>query len=280
MLGYNQPRDSPVYDVAPRPTRSAGARASGGSRLVPAMHMRPDKGWISGRRPKARRCAATAQRQQDGFQTESTEGSPDLSASQGEYGRGRRAELARRLHDACLQAGIELLPGKAREIVDERVRDVAEQMRLTEPAALKYMPSDWPEETATSMTLQVESAKLAEATAVGTVSVAASQVAQFMTGLTLVVQEAAWQSDNEQLNAGIGEPLDRLSALSRSLTGLPGNVDVDRSELVGAARQLGQLADYIGAGGHFLAQDEVDRDAFARRLAADAKAARAAAGGA
>jgi len=153
-------------------------------------------------------------------------------------------------------------------------------MRLTEPAALKYMPSDWPEETATSMTLQVESAKLAEATAVGTVSVAASQVAQFMTGLTLVVQEAAWQSDNEQLNAGIGEPLDRLSALSRSFIGLPGNVDVDRSELVGAARQLGQLADYIGAGGHFLAQDEVDRDAFARRLAADAKAARTAAGGA
>jgi hypothetical protein len=203
-----------------------------------------------------------------------------LSASQGEYGRGRRAELARRLHDACLQTGIELLPGKAREIVDERVRDVAEQMRLTEPAALKYMPSDWPEETATSMTLQVESAKLAEATAVGTVSVAASQVAQFMTGLTLVVQEAAWQSDNEQLNAGIGEPLDRLSALSRSLIGIPGNVDVDRSELVGAARQLGQLADYIGAGGHFLAQDEVDGDAFARRLAADAKAARAAAGGA
>ena len=87
----------------------------------------------------------------------------DLSSSQGEYGRGRRAELARRLHDACLQAGIELLPGKARELVDERVRDVAEQMRLTEPAALKYMPSDWPEETATSMTLQVESAKLAEA---------------------------------------------------------------------------------------------------------------------
>jgi hypothetical protein len=203
-----------------------------------------------------------------------------LSASQGEYGRGRRAEQARRLQDACLQAGIELLPGKAREIVDERVRDVAEQMRLTEPAALKYMPSDWPEETATSMTLQVESAKLAEATAVGTVSVAASQVAQFMTGLTLVVQEAAWQSDNEQLNAGIGEPLDRLSALSRSLTGLPGNVDVVRSEVVGAARQLGQLADYIGAGGHFLAQDEVDRDAFARRLAADAKAARTAAGGA
>jgi hypothetical protein len=203
-----------------------------------------------------------------------------LSASQGEYGRGRRPELAQRLHDACLQAGIELLPGKAREIVDEWVRDVAEQMRLTEPAALKYMPSDWPEETATSMALQVESAKLAEATAVGTVSVAASQVAQFMTGLTLVVQEAAWQSDNEQLNAGIGEPLDRLSALSRSLIGLPGNVDVDRSELVGAARQLGQLADYIGAGGHFLAQDEVDRDAFARRLAADAKAARAAAGGA
>ena len=203
-----------------------------------------------------------------------------MSASQSEYGRGRRAELARRLHDACLQAGIELLPGKAREIVDERVRDVAEQMRLTEPAALKYMPSDWPEETASSMTLQVESAKLAEATAVGTVSVAASQVAQFMTALTLVVQEAAWQSDNEQLNASIGEPLDRLSALSRSLVGLPGNVDVDRAELVGAARQLGQLADYIGAGGHFLAQDEVDRDAFARRLAADAKAARAAAGGA
>ena len=122
-----------------------------------------------------------------------------------------------------------------------------------------------------------ESAKLAEATAVGTVSVAAWQVARLITGLTLVVQEAAWQSNNEQLNAGVGEPLDRLSALSRSLSDLPGNVDVDRSELVGAARQLGQLADYIGEGGPLLAQNEVDRDGFARKLAADAKAARTAA---
>jgi len=37
MLGYNQPRDSPVYDVVPRPTRSAGARASGGL-TVSASH--------------------------------------------------------------------------------------------------------------------------------------------------------------------------------------------------------------------------------------------------
>lgn len=207
-------------------------------------------------------------------------GRQDLSASQGQYGRGRRAELARRLHDACLQAGIELLPGKARELVDERVRDVAEQMRVTEPTALKYMPSDWPEETATSMTLEVESAKLAEATAAGTVTVPAWQVARIITGLTLVVQEAAWQSGNGQLNAGVGEPLDRLSALSRSLCDLPGDVDVDRSELVGAARHLGQLADFIAEGGPFLAQDEVDRDGFARKLAADAKAARSAAGGA
>jgi hypothetical protein len=118
---------------------------------------------------------------------------------------------------------------------------------------------------------------LAEATAVGTVSVAAWQVARLITGLTLVVQEAAWQSNNEQLNAGVGEPLDRLSALSRSLSDLPGNVDVDRSELVGAARQLGQLADYIGEGGPLLAQNEVDRDGFARKLVADAKAARTAA---
>lgn len=202
-----------------------------------------------------------------------------MTSSQGKYGRGRRAELARRLHDACLQAGNELLPGKARELVDERVRDVAEQMRLTEPAALRYMPSDWPEETAAAMNFQVESARLAEATAVGAVSIAAGQVAQLITGLTLVVQEAAWQSNHEQLNAAIGEPLERLSTFSRSLSDLPGSVNIDRSELMGAARQLGQLADYIGAGGHFLAQGDVDRDGFARQLAADAQSARSAAGG-
>jgi len=203
-----------------------------------------------------------------------------VTTNQSDYGRGRRAELARRLHEACLQAGIELLPGKAREIVDERVRDVAEQMGLTEAVAFKYMRSDWPEEMAASMTLQVESSKLAEVTAVGTVSVAARQVAQLMTGLTLVVQEVAWQTDNEQLSAGVGEPLDRLSALSTSLSNLSGNVDVDRSELVSAARQIGQLADHIRAGGHFSAQGKVDRDKLARKLAADAQAARSAAGGA
>jgi hypothetical protein len=100
--------------------------------------------------------------------------------------------------------------------------------------------------------------------AIVTVSVAARQVARLITGLTLVVQEAAWQSNNEQLNAGAGEPLDRLSARSRSLSDLPGEVDVDRSELVGAARQLGQLADYIRAGGRVLAQGEVDRGGFAQ----------------
>jgi hypothetical protein len=201
-----------------------------------------------------------------------------LSASQGEYGRGRHAELASRLHDAYLQAGIPLLPGKAREIVDEYVRDVAEQMGLTKATALKYMPSDWPETTAASMADQLESAKLAEVTAVGKVSVATSMVAQLITGLTFVVQEGAWQSNDGQLNAGVGEPLDRLRALIMSLSDLPGDVEVDRSELVGAARQLGQLADYIRGGRPFSAEDDVDRDAFARKLAADAQAARSVAG--
>jgi hypothetical protein len=200
-----------------------------------------------------------------------------LSPSQGEHGRGRRAELSRRLHDACVKAGIELLPGKAREVVDERVHEVAQQMRVTEQTALKYMPPDWPEETATSMSLQAESSKLAESTAIGTVSLGAYQVARLITGLAIVVQEAAWQSNNEQLNAAVGEPLDRLIALSTSLSDLLGDVEVERSELVGAATQLGGLADYIGAGGRFLAQGEVDRDRFASKLGANAKAARLAA---
>jgi hypothetical protein len=202
-----------------------------------------------------------------------------MSAPQGEYGRGRRAELARRLHDAALQAGLELLPGKARELVDRHVTQAAELMRVSEQTAIKYIPPGWPEETATSMALEAESAKLAETTASGTASIAARQVARLITGLALVVQEAVWRSSNEQLNAAVGEPLDRLSALSTSLSELLGDVDVQRSELVGAARELGELADYISAGGRFLHQGDVDQDRLAQQLAADAAAARSAAAG-
>jgi hypothetical protein len=202
-----------------------------------------------------------------------------MSAPQGEYGRGRRAELARRLHDASLQAGLELLPGKARELVDKHVTQAAELMRVSEQTAIKYIPPGWPEETATSMALEAESAKLAETTASGTVSIAARQVARLITGLALVVQEAVWRSSNEQLNAAVGEPLDRLSALSTSLSELLGDVDVERSELVGAARELGELADYISAGGRFLHQGDVDQDRLAQQLARDAAVARSAAAG-
>jgi hypothetical protein len=111
-----------------------------------------------------------------------------MSAPQGEYGRGRRAELARRLHDASLQASLELLPGKARELVDKHVTQAAELMRVSEQTAIKYIPPGWPEETATSMALEAESAKLAETTASGTASIAARQVARLITGLALVVQ--------------------------------------------------------------------------------------------
>lgn len=202
-----------------------------------------------------------------------------MSARQGEYGRGRRAELARQLHDACLKAGLELLPGKARELVDMHITQAAAMMRVSEQTALKYIPPGWAEETATTTALEAESSKLAETTAAGTVPVAARQVARLITGLAVVVQEAVWRSSNEQLNAAVGEPLDRLSALSSSLSELLGDVDVERSELVGAARELGELADYISGGGRFLHQDDHARDKLAQQLARDAEVARSAAAG-
>jgi len=108
------------------------------------------------------------------------------------------------LHDASMQAGLELLPGKARELVDKHVMQAAELMRVSQQAAIKYIPPGWPEETATSMALEAESAKLAETTTRGTASIAARQVARLITGLALVVQEAVWRSSNEQLNAAVG----------------------------------------------------------------------------
>jgi hypothetical protein len=190
-----------------------------------------------------------------------------MSAPQGEYGRGRRAELARRLHDASLQASLELLPGKARELVDKHVTQAAELMRVSEQTAIKYIPPGWPEETAISMALEAGAPSWPRRPPVARFRSPLDRWPGSSRDSRSSCKEAVWRSSNEQLNAAVGEPLDGLSALSTSLSELLGDVDVERSELVGAARELGELADYISAGGRFLHQGDVDQDRLAQQLA-------------
>ena len=70
-------------------------------------------------------------------------GQDATAGSSADFGRpGRKASLARALHQAFTERGIDLLPGRAGRMLDERVTAVAEQMRISETAALSYLPSD------------------------------------------------------------------------------------------------------------------------------------------
>ncbi|MHB8449435.1 MAG: hypothetical protein ACYDAQ_03055 [Mycobacteriales bacterium] len=48
--------------------------------------------------------------------------------------------MARELHAAFARHSTDLLPGRARQMVDERRRDVAEKARISERTALTYLP--------------------------------------------------------------------------------------------------------------------------------------------
>lgn len=194
------------------------------------------------------------------------------------FGRGHRAEIAHELQAALERRGKDLLPGKAREIVDERIRSVARSMRLTEPSAMRYLPEGWVEQTALALVVDLEAPKLEEQMIDGSSEVSIAQVGRLIEGLAVVVAEVMWRASDGQISVAIGEPLDRLSSLARSLSEEDALIPVDRADLLTTARHLSQLADYLGAGNRHSADAEVDGQSLARKLHQDATAARSSAG--
>lgn len=191
------------------------------------------------------------------------------------FGRGRRAEIARELHEAFAQHGVALLPGKAREIVDERVAMVANLLGVSEPTALRALPAGWAQQQAAETAVEWGAATLAETSAQGTVEVSAQTVADIALGLTVVLHQTAVRTLDGDLPVAIGEPLDALSTLLDALSDVAGDVRVDRGMLLRAARYLGDLSDALRAGADLAGPDEAGRrDRVAVRLARDAERAR------
>ena len=201
-----------------------------------------------------------------------------VTENQSGFGRpGRRASIARELQEAFARMGMELLPGRARQILDERIAEVAAQLHMSERTALQYLPPGWVEQTAADVALEREQAQVAEQTATGTAAVPVANLGALMAGLAVCVQNAAWRAMGEALPVSIGEPLDCLTGLALALQSLTTEVDVTRAELVAAARHVGTESDALGRG---YSSPDSEGDLTARviaRLADDAAWARAAA---
>ena len=193
-----------------------------------------------------------------------------------EFGRrGRRADLARELHEAFVRHGIELLPGRARQMLDETVRDVAAQGRISERTALDYLPADWAERMAADVACQQEQSQVAERSAVGDVELTTTRVGSLVAGLAVVVQNKVWRVLDNNLPASIGEALDCLTSLALSLAPSDYEVTVPRADLLAAARLLGNESDGLRQGRSSPDDEYPERRTSAiDRLASDAAWAR------
>ncbi len=199
--------------------------------------------------------------------------------SEREFGRpGRRADLARELHAAFARHGIDLLPGGARKLVDQRIADVATQMSMSERSALRYFPRGWAEQIAEEAAVDYEGGRLAEQSAGGEALAPMAGIARLIMGLSVTAQYELWRVMDECTPTSVAGPLDAISALAASLTESTGDVRVARSSLFTTARLLGDEADAIRSGAPVPPEaSAVDRTVLTERLASDAAHARRAA---
>jgi hypothetical protein len=183
--------------------------------------------------------------------------------------------LAQQLHEAFVRHGVGLLPGRARQMVDERIREVAEKARISERTALTYLPEGWADELAADLALELEQSQMAERLVTGAVDAPTSRVGALIAGLAVVVQNNVWRLMDDALPASVGEPLDALTALALSLQSTAFDVTVQRAGLLTAARLLGGESDAIRNGRTTPHDSDIDqRVAVTDRLASDAAWAR------
>lgn len=192
-----------------------------------------------------------------------------------QFGRpGRRADLAKQLHDALLEKGLVALPGATRVMIDLTVTQVAQEMRTTETSVLKHFGerelTQLAERTATEWHAMQA---VAEAASQIAVAVPARDAGQLVMGLAMAVGQIAREIYGE-LPAVAGEPLDALcelgAALRDSLVDGDVSAEVDLATLSAAEEALRKAAAGVADGSVPVVVADTARPSFAEQLQADA----------
>lgn len=196
------------------------------------------------------------------------------------FGRaGRRADLARVLHATLVEHGLAPRDGAARAILDEKVAQVAAELRVSEAAALKHVDDRMIIELAVNTANTWHAAKVADEAASGVlVQVPAADAGQLVLGLAMAVGPMVRQAYGE-LPASAGEPLDALgelgAALRAAMEAEPALLlQVTLETLTTAQRTLRAAAAGVEDGTVPVVIADSARTQFARQLLADSELAR------
>lgn len=195
------------------------------------------------------------------------------------FGRaGRRAELARLLHDTLRDQGMTPLDGSARAMIDERIAEVAAELVVSEPAALRSFRDEHVVMFAQGIAAEWHAASAAEdAAGAVMVEVPAESAAQLVMGLAMAVGQLVREAYGE-LPASAGQPLDALcelgSALRDAADPRPIMVETSLQTLTIAHRALAAAAQGVGDGTVPVVISERDRPQFAKQLFEDAQLAK------
>lgn len=196
-----------------------------------------------------------------------------------EFGRpGRRADLARLLHTTLIERGMAPLDGAARAIIDEKVTQVATELGISQPAALRQLDDHLVVALATNVADNWHASKLADHAAGDfAVPVPAADAAQLVMGLAMAVGQLVREACGE-LPASAGEPLDALCELGAALRtatepheGLRADVTLETLSI--AQRSLQRAAAGVADGTVPVVIADGHRPQFAAHLAADAELA-------
>jgi phage-related tail fiber protein len=191
--------------------------------------------------------------------------------------RGRRADLAEQLHNALRAKGLATLRGATRAIIDRRVTQVAQQMRMTEASALKHFGEREIGLLAESTAAEWHAMQaVADAASQIAVTVPARDASQLVMGLAMAVGQLVREIYGE-LPAAAGEPLDALcelgAALRDSLVDGDITAEVDLETLSAAQQALRQAAAGVADGSVPVVLADTARAGFAKQLQADAELA-------
>jgi hypothetical protein len=130
---------------------------------------------------------------------------------------GRRAALARLLHDTLVDQGLAPLDGSARPLIDLRVAEVAADLGVSEAVALRGFRDEDVVVLARSTAAEWHAAAAAEDAAGSIdVQVPAASAAQLVMGLAMAVGQLIREVYGD-LPASVGQPLDALCELGSFL---------------------------------------------------------------
>jgi hypothetical protein len=196
-----------------------------------------------------------------------------------QFGRpGRRADLARLLHATLLKHVTAPLDGAARAMIDEKVEQVANELGISESAALRQLDDHLVIALGTNTAHNWHAAHLAdEAAGELAVSVPAADTAQLVMGLAMAVGQIVREAYGD-LPAAAGEPLDALCELGAALRAATEQQDlllvgVTLETLSIAQRSLQRAAEGVANGTVPVVIADANRPRFAAQLFADAELA-------